>query len=153
MKDLGPLGHFFGLSVTRQHRTMLLSRCHYILEILERAGMSESKPCRTPVETHSKCWLPMVHQLTVLLTIVVSPMMHDSRVPHLALVKRLLQYLRGTLDDVYCCRKPLMTVWLSTSMPIGLVVLTPGDLHMAMVFSLATTSSHGPLSGSTCIPH
>lgn len=39
MKDLGPLHHFLGLTVTRQPSEFILSQRHYIMEILERAGM------------------------------------------------------------------------------------------------------------------
>jgi hypothetical protein len=50
MKDLGPLHHFLRLTVTRADGGFLLSRRQYILGILERAGMSDCKPCSTPVD-------------------------------------------------------------------------------------------------------
>lgn len=33
---------------------MFLSQRHYILDILERAGMADYKPCSTPVDTSAK---------------------------------------------------------------------------------------------------
>jgi hypothetical protein len=51
MKDLGPLHHF--LSITTEHRPqgLFLHQRQYALDILERAGMSDCKPCSTPVDT------------------------------------------------------------------------------------------------------
>lgn len=54
MKDLGPLHHFLGLSVTSHDDSLFLSQRHYILEILERAGMANCKPCSTPVDMSAK---------------------------------------------------------------------------------------------------
>ena len=33
---------------------MFLSQSHYILELLERAGMTDCKPCSTPIDTTAK---------------------------------------------------------------------------------------------------
>lgn len=44
MKDLGALHHFLSMSVTRNNNGLLLSQGHYILEILERDGMSDYNP-------------------------------------------------------------------------------------------------------------
>ncbi|XP_021995192.1 uncharacterized mitochondrial protein AtMg00810-like [Helianthus annuus] len=54
MKDLGPLSHFLGINVTRQHDTMFLSHQSYALDIIDRAGMSSCKSVATPVDTKSK---------------------------------------------------------------------------------------------------
>jgi hypothetical protein len=54
MKDLGELHHFLGVSVSRQSSGLFLSQRQYCLEILERAGMTDCKPCNTPVDTTSK---------------------------------------------------------------------------------------------------
>lgn len=51
MKDLGPLQHFLGVNVTCTGGGMLLSQRQYTLEILERARMTECKPCNTLVDT------------------------------------------------------------------------------------------------------
>jgi hypothetical protein len=61
MKDLGPLHHFLGMSVTRSADGLQLSQRHYMLEILDRAGMSNCKPCTPPVGTSAK-FLQMVAQ-------------------------------------------------------------------------------------------
>jgi hypothetical protein len=54
MKDMGPLHHFLGMSVTSHNCTLFLSQRQYMLEILERAGMTNCKPCTTPVDTSAK---------------------------------------------------------------------------------------------------
>ena len=54
MKDLGPLHHFLGVSVTRHDGGLFLSQRQYMLDILERAGMSDCKPYSTPIDTSAK---------------------------------------------------------------------------------------------------
>nr|GEX61471.1 ribonuclease H-like domain-containing protein [Tanacetum cinerariifolium] len=60
-------------------------------EILERAHMKNCNPCRTPVDTESKLDLSYVVQQVYLY-------MHDPRNPHFTALKRILRYVRGTLD-------------------------------------------------------
>lgn len=88
-------------------------------DILERAGMSDCKSCSTPVDTCAKLssdGAPVAdathyHGLAGALQYLtftrpdiayavqqVCLFMHDPREPHLALVKRILRYIRGTLD-------------------------------------------------------
>ncbi|KAB5573078.1 hypothetical protein DKX38_000272 [Salix brachista] len=54
MKDLGPISYFLGISVTRHSGGLFLSQKKYAEEIIERAGMSSSKPSPTPVDTKAK---------------------------------------------------------------------------------------------------
>ena len=94
-----------------------------MLEILDRAGMAECKPCSTPVYTNPKvaaadgapvsdpmdfrslpesCWRSPVldvHMSGYLLYAMqqVCLHMHDPREPHLAALKMILRYVRGTL--------------------------------------------------------
>ena len=53
MKDLGELHHFLGMHVQRCGDG-LLSQRQYMLDIFNRAGMAECKPCSTPVDTNPK---------------------------------------------------------------------------------------------------
>lgn len=120
MKDLGALHHFLGISVTRSETGLLLSQRQYILDILERAGMMDCKPCSTPIDTNAKVsasdgapvsdathYRGLAGALQYLtftrpdITYVVQQVclhMHDPRDPHYGLVKRILRYLQGTLD-------------------------------------------------------
>jgi hypothetical protein len=98
---------------------MFLSQRQYILDILERAGMSNCNPCSTPVDTQAKLssngdpvsnptdYHSLVGALQYLtftrpdITYAVQQVclhMHDPREPHLHAVKRVLRYLSGTLD-------------------------------------------------------
>ena len=54
MKDLGELHHFLGMQVQRSADGMVLSQRQYMVDILDRAGMAECKPCTTPVDTSPK---------------------------------------------------------------------------------------------------
>jgi hypothetical protein len=54
IKYLGQFHHFLGISVQRQPTGLFLSQRKYMMEIIERAGMVDSKSCTTPVDTSSK---------------------------------------------------------------------------------------------------
>ena len=54
MKDLGPLHHFLGMHVQHTDSGIFLSQWQYMIEILERAGMTDCKPCTTPVDVNPK---------------------------------------------------------------------------------------------------
>jgi hypothetical protein len=119
MKDLGSLHHFLGMSVTRNTTGMFLSQHHYILEILDHAGMTDCKPCSTPIDTNAKLSAngPHVSDATDYRALAgalqyltftgpdisyavqqICLCMHDPREPHLALIKRVLRYIKGTMD-------------------------------------------------------
>ena len=51
MKDLGELHHFMGMCVERHGSGLFLTQRQYMLEILDRAGMAECKPCSTPTRS------------------------------------------------------------------------------------------------------
>jgi len=51
MKDLGQLHHLLGITVEQRPDNIFLQQWLYILDILERAGMTDCKPCSTPVDT------------------------------------------------------------------------------------------------------
>lgn len=72
--------------------------------------------------------------------------MHDPRKPYFSALKRILRYVRGTLDYDYSCFHPLLLHWLLIWMRIALVALLLGDRLLAIVCFLATTYSRGPLS-------
>ncbi|GKB97949.1 ribonuclease H-like domain-containing protein [Tanacetum coccineum] len=119
MTDLGALNYFLGISVTRDARGMFLSQKKYAMELLERAHMSNCNATRTPVDTESKLgsdgdpvsdstlYRSLAGGLQYLtftrpdISYAVQQIclhMHDPREPHLAALKRVLRYIRGTLD-------------------------------------------------------
>ena len=119
MKDLGPL-HFLGITAERRPQGLFLHQRQYVIDILEQAGMSDWKSCSTLVNTQAKLSEddgPSVADATSyrsltgaleyltfsrpVITYAVQQVclhMHTPREPHLTTVKRILRYLRGSLD-------------------------------------------------------
>ncbi|GKD47624.1 ribonuclease H-like domain-containing protein [Tanacetum coccineum] len=105
--------------LTRDSSGMFLSQKKYVVEILERAHMANCNPCRTPVDTESKLgndgdpvsdptlYRSLAGSLQYLtftrpdISYAVQQVclhMHDPREPHFSALKRILRYVRGTLD-------------------------------------------------------
>ena len=66
-----------------------------------RAGMAACKPCSTPVDLNLKLSAgdPISDPTDIAYAVQqVCLHMHDPREPHLAALKRILRYVRGTLD-------------------------------------------------------
>ena len=140
MKDLGPLHHFLGVAVQRTKDTLLLSQRQYILDILGRHGMSDCKPCSTPVDTCAKVSAdngPPVADPTAYRSLAgalqyltftrpdiayavqqICLYMHDPREVHLVAAKRVLRYLQGTVD---------YGLIIPRSAPTQLIVYTDAD--------------------------
>jgi hypothetical protein len=120
MKDLGPLHHLLGISVTRQPHSLHLCQRQYILDVLSRTGMSDCNPSPRPIDTKAKLSastgpsvadpfiyrslagaLQYITHTRPEISYVVQQVclhMHDPREPHFLLIKRILRYLKGTLD-------------------------------------------------------
>ncbi|GJR15020.1 ribonuclease H-like domain-containing protein [Tanacetum coccineum] len=119
MTDLGPLNYFLGISVTRNTSEMFLSQSKYATEVLERANMLDCNPCRTLVDTYTKLaadgdlvFDPTLYRILagalqyltftrLDISYVVQQIcifMHDPRESHFSALKRILRYVRGTLD-------------------------------------------------------
>jgi hypothetical protein len=65
MKDVGPLHHFLVVYIQHQVDGLFLTLRQFALDILERAGMVDSKSVLTLVDTHAKVsvgprWSPLV---------------------------------------------------------------------------------------------
>jgi len=120
MKDLGILHHFLGMHVQHLGSNLFLSQQQYMIEILERAGMADCKSCLTPVDLNPKLsaegpplsstgatdfrslagalqWLTFTRPDISYAVQQVCLHMHDPRETHLAALKRILRYVRGTL--------------------------------------------------------
>jgi hypothetical protein len=120
MTDLGDLHYFLGIAIMRSSDVLFLSQRQYAADILQQAGMSECHPSATPVNTHAKLslsdgdLLPYGTEYRSLagglqyLTLTrpnisyavqqICLHMHAPRTSHLALVKRVLWYVRDTMD-------------------------------------------------------
>jgi histone deacetylase 1/2 len=119
MTDLGSLHHCLGMAIHRDTSGLFLSQRQYILDILSRAGMLDCQPSRTPVDTSSKLSAegepfsdaPLYRTISGALQYLnltrldisfdvqqACLYMHDPRLPHYNHVKRILRYLKGTID-------------------------------------------------------
>ncbi|GJS23513.1 ribonuclease H-like domain-containing protein [Tanacetum coccineum] len=119
MTNLGSLNYFLGISVTRDSSRMFFSQKKYVVEILERAHMANCNPYRTPVDTESKLgndgdpvsnpnlyrslagflqYLTFTRPDISYAVQQVCLHMHDPREPHFSALKRILRYVRGTLE-------------------------------------------------------
>jgi hypothetical protein len=54
MKDIGPLHHFWGVSVQHQAVGLFLTQHQFALDVIEHASMVDCKPVLTPVDTPTK---------------------------------------------------------------------------------------------------
>nr|GEU48547.1 ribonuclease H-like domain-containing protein [Tanacetum cinerariifolium] len=98
---------------------MFLSHKKYVVEILEKAHMVNCNSSQTPVDSESKLGADgdLISNLTLYRSLAgslqyltftrpdiyyvvqqVCLYMHDSRKPHFSALKRVLRYVRGTLD-------------------------------------------------------
>jgi hypothetical protein len=119
MKDLGPLHHFLGIEIQPTIDGLHLSQTHYAITILERAKMIDCKPMNTPLEAKTKIgsndtplddpgyYRGLVGALQYLTLTrpdlsysvnYVSQFMHSPTVMHLKMVRRILRYVKGTID-------------------------------------------------------
>ncbi|GKD07386.1 ribonuclease H-like domain-containing protein [Tanacetum coccineum] len=119
MTDLGGLNYFLGISATRHSTGLFLSQKKYALQLLECATMVHCNASLTPVDTDSKLGPdgvpvqdPTLYQslagVLQYLTFTrpdlsyavqqVCLYMHDPREPHFDALKRILSYVKGTLD-------------------------------------------------------
>ncbi|GJU46422.1 ribonuclease H-like domain-containing protein [Tanacetum coccineum] len=119
MTDLGPLNYFLGISVTRDSSGLFLSPKKCAIEILDKAHMDNCNPSLTPIDTEFKLGsdgdpvsYPTLYQSLAgslqYLTFTqpdisyavqqVCLYMHDPREPYFSALKRILWYVRSTLD-------------------------------------------------------
>ena len=133
MTDLGTLHFFLGISVTRSPAGLFLSQRQYAVDLLQRAGMAECHSTATPVDTRAKIsalegaavadpseyrslagalqYLTLTRPDLAYAVQQVCLFMHDPREPHLALIKRILRYVKGTLDvGLHIATTPLTSI-------------------------------------------
>nr|XP_020185370.1 uncharacterized mitochondrial protein AtMg00810-like [Aegilops tauschii subsp. strangulata] len=118
IKDLVPLHYFLGIEVVRRADGFFLHQQQYAQDLLEQADMLNCKPVPTPIDTKAKVsaldgslapdaafYSSIVGALQYLMLTrpdlqyavqQVCLHMHAPRDTHWNLVKRILQYIRGT---------------------------------------------------------
>ncbi|GJU61841.1 ribonuclease H-like domain-containing protein [Tanacetum coccineum] len=100
MKDLGSLNYFLGISAQRSTSGLFLSQSKFAEEILERAHMQNCNPDPTLYRSLAGALQYLTFTRPNLSYAVQQAClyMHDPRDPHLNTLKRILRYVRGTLD-------------------------------------------------------
>ncbi|XP_019465323.1 PREDICTED: uncharacterized protein LOC109363514 [Lupinus angustifolius] len=123
MTDLGKLAYFLGIEFVQSNEGILMHQKRYTLEVLERFNLLQCNSANTPVEANLKLgsceqeakvdstmFRQMVGCLRFLCHIrlvisygvgvgLVSRYMNSPRYSHLIAAKRILRYLKGTLDQ------------------------------------------------------
>ncbi|XP_020236694.1 uncharacterized protein LOC109816204 [Cajanus cajan] len=119
MKDLGPLHQFLGIEILPTDDGLHLSQPHYALIILEQANMVDCKPMSTPLESKTKFtsnhtlledpshFRGLVGALQYLTFTrldlsysvnYVSQFMHAPTIMHFKMVRRILRYVKVTIN-------------------------------------------------------
>ncbi|WVZ82501.1 hypothetical protein U9M48_029756 [Paspalum notatum var. saurae] len=120
MSDLGPLQHFLGIHVTTTDGGLFLGQEQYALELLQRAGMAHCNPISTPIDTKAKLsandgqpvqnpteyrsiagalqYLTLTRPDLQYAVQQACLFMHAPRTSHYQLLKRILRYVKGTID-------------------------------------------------------
>jgi hypothetical protein len=160
MTDLGELHHFLGISVTRSSDGLFLSQRQYAVNLLQKAGMAECHSTSTPVDSRAKLsamegapvtdpaayrslagslqYLTLTRPDLAYAVQQVCLFMHDPREPHLALIKHILRYVKGTLSAGLHIGTGPVDKLMHTPMLTGLGAQTPVAPHQAFVSSSAT---------------
>ncbi|KAK3018980.1 hypothetical protein RJ639_003399 [Escallonia herrerae] len=120
MKELGELNHFLGLKVDYTREGLFICQQKYARDLLQKFGMLECKSILTPMEPNVKlCAVEgkdledasMYWQLVgslIYLTLmradiafavgIVSWFMQTPKKPHLKMVRRIIRYVKSTID-------------------------------------------------------
>ncbi|XP_066333888.1 uncharacterized mitochondrial protein AtMg00810-like [Miscanthus floridulus] len=117
VRDMGALSFFLGIDVKRTKDGFYLTQDRYAEDILEREGMTNCKPVATPIDAKGKLpadgpavndahtywslagalrYLTMTRPNIAYAVQQVCLHMHDPRLRHMALLKHILRYVRGT---------------------------------------------------------
>ncbi|KAJ1257988.1 hypothetical protein BS78_10G038800 [Paspalum vaginatum] len=118
MSDLGPLSYYLGIEVKQGRRGIELRQSAYAIKLLEKAGMASCNACTTPMEVRLQLLKngtsPVVdatlyrsligslryllHTRPDLIFVVgyLSRFMEEPRLEHMAAMKQLLRYVKGT---------------------------------------------------------
>ena len=116
-KDLGTLRYFLGVEVSRSKKGIFLSQRKYVLDVLTEMGLSEAKPCNTPIVPNVRLnvedgemfgdperYRQIVGKLNYLIVTrldiafsvsVVSQFMSFPRTSHWDAILHILKYLKG----------------------------------------------------------
>jgi delta 1-pyrroline-5-carboxylate dehydrogenase len=120
MKDLGSLTYFLGIQATRNIAGLHLRQSKYIINLLDRAQMTECKPYAAPCSAGSKMskfdgnplsnptkyrhivgalqYVTLTRPDIAYSVNQLCQHMHAPTSAHLTAAKRVLRYLKGSID-------------------------------------------------------
>ncbi|KAD6453153.1 hypothetical protein E3N88_07858 [Mikania micrantha] len=120
LQDLGALSYFLGIEVLPKGSHLLLSQKKYVLDLLQKAGLSQSKPVSSPCSTSvtltredsplfnnpvryrqivgSLQYLTLTRPDIAFAVNKVCQFLHSPTENHWSAVKRILRYLQGTAN-------------------------------------------------------
>ncbi|RWR76373.1 putative polyprotein [Cinnamomum micranthum f. kanehirae] len=120
MKDLGPLHYFLGLEVCRSNGSLFLSQTKYAIDLLHKYKLDGAKPYSSPVAHGSKLsvldgdplpdaseyrsavgalqYLTWTRPDIAFAVNQVCRFMHNPTTNHWTAVKRILRYIKGTIN-------------------------------------------------------
>ena len=130
LKDLGKLHHFLGLQISYLPSGLLVSQTNYIIELLDKVNLQDSKSCATPCLPHHHLlkvdgqpysnphqyrsivgalqYLTFIRRDIAFSVNQACQFMHNPMVSHVIAVKQILRYLKGTLHlNLYFQSGPL----------------------------------------------
>lgn len=118
MTDEGQINSFLGISAIFNDKGLFLNQTSYAKEIIERAGMKDCKPCKTPVDVQSKLsdkegaplsnpteyrslagalqYLTFTRPDISYAVQQICLFMHEPREPHMKALRRILRYVQGS---------------------------------------------------------
>ncbi|KAI3728691.1 hypothetical protein L6452_17332 [Arctium lappa] len=141
MSSMGELTFFLGLQVKQQKDGIFIIQSKYVKDILDKHGLSDSKPTSTPMETHKQItadlegedvdvhlYRSMIGSLMYLtasrpdimfLVCVCARFQVKPKQSHLQVVKRIFRYLRG---------QPRLGLWYPYESTFDLIAYSDSDL-------------------------
>ncbi|KAF2310093.1 hypothetical protein GH714_006509 [Hevea brasiliensis] len=135
MTDLGLLSFYLGIEVKQTTTSISICQTGYAKKILEKMGVGECNPCKLPMEPRTKLskvvdgealvdatlYRSLIGSLRYLVNTrpditfsvgVLSRFMEKPTTTHMAAVKQVLRYIKGTLNSgcVYSKKQPDMSL-------------------------------------------
>jgi hypothetical protein len=134
LKDLGPLHYFLGIEVSHAKEGIYPSQWKCTIDVLQRAGMLSCKPSSTPLSYNTKISVHVgdrispedatrYHSIVSALQYLtltrpdisfavnkVCQYLHSPTTVHWTIVKRILHFLKHTMDSTFLIQRSLSTM-------------------------------------------